>query len=218
MNVYFSMLSDYLNDYRCEKRAKKREKMIKKYQPHVLSVYFGVPGSGKTTFAAWLAKRDLKHGLRVYSNVPITGTYHLDVKEDIGRHMITNARIIIDEAGVEYNNRNYRNFSDEEVYFFKYHRHYQTAVDIFSQGYDDMDKKLRTLAQRYYVVKKSLIPFCIYRQQIAKRVGVDENSKQIIDEYYFVPFGRKYIFAPLLWSSFNTLSRKQLPEKPFEIW
>lgn len=229
MKKYSMMFNDYLNDILCTIRRKRNDKItkrniknhkkyVKKYQPHVLSVYFGVPGSGKTTFAAWLAKRDLKRGLAVYSNVPITGTYQLDVKRDIGHYMITDARIIIDEAGVEYNNRNYKAFTDDELYFFKYHRHYETAVDIFSQGYDDMDKKLRTLAQRYYVVKKSCIPFFIYRHRIAKKVGIDEVSKQIIDEYYFAPFGRTYIFSPLLWSSFNTLSRKQLPESQVQKW
>lgn len=29
-------------------------------QRHVLDVYFGVPGSGKTTFAAWLTKQCLR--------------------------------------------------------------------------------------------------------------------------------------------------------------
>ena len=103
--------------------------------PHVLNVYFGVPGSGKTTFAAYLTKWALhenilirfclrhrnwltslflrsgflKRRIDVYSNVPITGAYRLDAKTDIGFHMIENAKIIIDEAGIEYNNRNYKN-------------------------------------------------------------------------------------------------------------
>ncbi len=77
---------------------------------HVLNVYFGVPGSGKTTFAAYLTKwalhenilirlcrkhpnrltalllnsRYLKRRIDVYSNVPITGAYELNAKEDIG--------------------------------------------------------------------------------------------------------------------------------------
>jgi len=83
---------------------------------HVLNVYFGVPGSGKTTFAAYLTKwalhenalirfcrkhpnrltalllnsRYLKRRIDVYSNVLITGAYRLDAKADIGRYMIEN--------------------------------------------------------------------------------------------------------------------------------
>lgn len=186
--------------------------------PHILSVYFGVPGSGKTTFAAWLTKRDLRRGGKVWSNVPITGAYVLDPKEDIGQYMICDGRVIIDEAGIEYNNRDFKKFSEESLFFYKYHRHYELAVDVFSQGFDDMDKKIRTLAQRLYVVKKSIFPWFVYRRQIRKKVGINEYSKEIIDEYEFVPFSKRYIFAPLLWKSFNTISRKQLIEKDWPTW
>jgi len=81
--------------------------------PHVLNVYFGVPGSGKTTFAAHLTRwalhenalirfcrrhqnvftrfilnsKYLKRRIPVYSNVPITGAYQLNPQLDIGRYM-----------------------------------------------------------------------------------------------------------------------------------
>ena len=194
----------------------KRKKKCK--IPHILSVYFGVPGSGKTTFAAWLTKRDLRRGGKVWSNVPITGAFVLDPKEDIGQYMICDGRVIIDEAGIEYNNRDFKRFTEESLYFYKYHRHYELAVDVFSQGFDDMDKKIRTLAQRLYVVKKSLLPWFVYRRQIRKKVGINEYSKEIIDEYEFVPFSKRYIFTPLLWKSFNTISRKQLIEREWPTW
>ena len=70
-------------------------------------VYFGVPGSGKTTFAAWVAKRVLKKGGRVWSNVPIKGTIKLNPADDIGKYLIQDGHVLIDEAGVEYNNRDF---------------------------------------------------------------------------------------------------------------
>ena len=200
------------------KKPKNKKPRKSKKPPHVLSIYFGVPGSGKTTFAAWLVKHDLKHGLNVWSNVPITGAKKLDPKNDIGKYMIADGRVIIDEAGIEYNNREFKTFAQEQVKFYKYHRHYELAVDVFSQGYDDMDKKLRTLAQRLYVVKKSLIPCFIKRKRIGKRVGINDVTKEIIDEYYFIPFSSKYIFAPLVWKMFNTTSRDQYPDKIWETW
>lgn len=190
----------------------------KKLPPNVLTVWFGVPGAGKTTFAAWLVRHDVRHHIPVWSNVPITGAYKFEPKDDIGNYMISNGRVIIDEAGIEYNNRDYKSFSEKELYFFKYHRHYQLAVDVFSQGYDDMDKKIRTLAQRLYVVKKSILPWFVYRKRIAKRVGINETTKEIIDEYYFVPMSIKHIFCPPLWKYFNTISRENYPEKKWEKW
>lgn len=214
--------------------------------PHVLNVYFGVPGSGKTTFAAYLTKwalhenilirlcrkfnnpvsrvllgsKYLKRRIDVYSNVPITGAYKLDPKVDIGVFMIENAKVIIDEAGIEYNNRSYKSFPPESIYFYKYHRHYKVSVDVFSQSYDDMDVTLRRLAQNFYVVRRSLVPFCIVARRIRRKVGVDEQTKQITDLYSMgIPvFDTKRIFSPPLWKLFNSYSRKELPHKDWPVW
>lgn len=214
--------------------------------PHVLNVYFGVPGSGKTTFAAYLAKqsakqsrlitwaqkhpgtfsgkllasRFFKRALPVYSNVPITGAYQLEPMQDIGKVMITGGKVIIDEAGVEYNNRKTREFPKEAIYWYKYHRHYECSVDVFSQSYEDMDITLRRLAQNYYVVKKSLLPFFIVCKRIRRKVGIDDNTHQIIDKYFFgMPvLDSKWVFCPPLWKLFNSFSRKELPEKDWSIW
>lgn len=214
--------------------------------PHVLNVYFGVPGSGKTTFAAhltkwalhesgiirWCRKHDnalsriiLKSGyfkrrIDVYSNVPITGAYQLNAKDDIGNYMIEDAKIIIDEAGIEYNNRSYKTFPQEAIYFYKYHRHYKTSVDVFSQSFDDMDVTLRRLAQNFYVVRKSLVPFCVVARRIRRKVGVDDTTKQIADLYSMgLPIlDTKRIFSPPLWKMFNSYSRKELPHKDFPVW
>lgn len=215
--------------------------------PHVLNVYFGVPGSGKTTFAAYLTKwalhenvlirfsrkhsnwafckallnsKYLKRRIDVYSNVPITGAYQLDAKNDIGKYMIEDAKVIIDEAGIEYNNRNFKSFPQDAIYFYKYHRHYKTSVDVFSQSYEDMDVTLRRLAQNFYVVRRSLVPFCIVARRIRRKVGVDEQTKQIADLYAMgLPvLDTKRIFSPPLWKLFNSYSRKELPKKEWEQW
>ncbi|MBQ8669459.1 hypothetical protein IJ472_06740 [bacterium] len=188
-----------------------RKEIVKRKD--ILSIYFGVPGSGKTTCAAWLTKKELKRKGLVYSNVPITGALELDCEKDIGKKMIVNGRIIIDEAGIEYNSRKFKTFSDEARYFFKYHRHYECAVDVFSQGWDDVDKTIRVLAQRLYVVKKTFLPWFIIRREIGKDIDIDKNTQQVIDKYYWVPFSRRIIFTPPMWKMFNTISRKEFPEK-----
>lgn len=214
---------------------------------NVLEVYFGVPGSGKTTLAAYFTKqankqawpvtwankhpqnklalwilssRFWKRRRGVYSNVPITGAFKLDPQRDIGKVMLCDGEVIIDEAGIEYNNRNFKAFPPDAIYWYKYHRHYECSVKVFSQSYEDMDITLRRLAQNYYVVKKSLIPFCIVFRRIKRKVGIDDNTHQIIDKYYFMPLGlgSKWIFCPPLWKLFNSYSRKELPEKKWEIW
>ena len=81
-----------------------------------------------------------------------------------------------------------------------------------------MDKKLRTLATSLFVIKKSLIPFFIRRYQINKKVGINELTKEICDEYYKVPFTSKYIFCPVLWDIFDTYSIDRHPEKEWQTW
>ena len=167
-----------------------------------------------------MRSRFFKRKLPVYSNVPITGAYVLDAKTDIGNFMIQDAKIIIDEAGIEYNNRSYKTFPPEAVYFYKYHRHYKTSVDVFSQSYDDMDITLRRLAQNFYVVRKSLIPFCVIRRRVRRKIGVDETTHQIMDLYAmgFPIIDTKRIFSPPLWKLFNSYSRKELPGKEWARW
>jgi len=179
-----------------------------------LSLYFGIPGAGKTTFAAYLARQDLKHNRKVFSNVPITGTIRVE-KEDVGRSMMVDGRLIWDEAGIDYDNRK-MDMSKDEIYFYKYHRHYQMNVDFFSQGLD-VDIKIRKLARHIYLVRNSILPFFIERKEIGRRVGIDDISHQIVDEYFFKP-GFKLIYCPPLWKLFNTYSRRQLPEKSWTNW
>lgn len=178
-------------------------------------IYFGVPGSGKTTFAAYLAKKRLKKHKVVLSNVNIKGTYEIN-KSDIGQFMIRNCLLLIDEAGIDYNNRNYKKFDDDSTYFFKYHRHYNVDIAIFSQDYEDMDKKLRKLATKYYIVKRSILPGFIKRKLISKRIDIDKLTNQIIDKYSFALFGTKYIYCPKLWKMFNSCTYKYLPIKDFK--
>lgn len=220
--------------------------LLPKTDPHVLNIYFGVPGAGKTTFAAYLTRHAgrqswliswaqnhtcrfstwllssklLRRKTPVYSNVPITGAYQLDVKKDIGYFMITDAKVIIDEAGVEYNNRKFKEFPQESIYWYKYHRHYGCSVDVFSQSFDDMDITLKRLAQNYYVLKKSLLPFFIVTKKIRRKVSVDKQTHQIIDMFYFgLPvIDSHWIFSPPLWKLFNSYSHKQLPEKDWLQW
>lgn len=221
--------------------------LFPKTPKNVLNVYFGVPGSGKTTFAAYLAKQCNKESwvikfakkypckwfhskilnsglwkrkLPVYSNVPITGSYVLEPFKDIGKHMIVRAKVIIDEAGIEYNNRKTKEFPTEAIYWYKYHRHYECSVDVFSQSHEDMDITLRRLAQNFFVVKKSLIPYFIVVKRIRRKIGIDKMTHQIIDQYYFgLPIiSSKWVFCPPLWKLFNSFSRRELLEKKWKIW
>lgn len=186
-----------------------------KKKNNVFDIYLGVPGSGKTTFAAWLTKRDLKKKRNVYSNVPIKGAYHIE-KNDIGKFLLQHGSLSLDEAGVDYNNRrSVKTMTDDEIKFYKFHRHFDMDIHIFSQALD-VDITLRRLATEMYLVKKSIIPFCIKRKRILHKIGIDKDTRQLRDEYYFQILGTRVIFCPKLWKMFNSHSIYELPVKKFE--
>lgn len=215
--------------------------------PLQLNVYFGVPGSGKTTFAAYLTKKANRESLvirlckrfpkffwfkrilngtkwkrkyPVWSNVPIKGAYKLNAKQDLGKYMIENGKVILDESGVEFNNRDYKSLPKSVIEWAKYHRHYGVSVDMFSQSHDDMDVTFRRLAQNFYVVRKSLLPKFVVIKRIRRKVGIDDMTHQIIDKYYFgTPIlDTKWIFCPPLWKLFDSYECKELPQKEWEYW
>lgn len=217
-NYFVTLISNLVNQYKLYKE-KKREKKRKK-RDYRLSIYFGVPGTGKTTMAAYLTRKSLKKGIPVYSNVPIKGAYMLD-KFDLGIHDLRNCTVIIDEAGVDFNNRDFKAMTKDMIYFLKYHRHYQCTVHVFSQSHEDMDITFRRLAYRYYVMKKSIIPGLITCRRIVRKIGIDQMTNQIADKYAFVPwwlFGIRWINARPLWKMFDSYNTKELKPKTFKLW
>lgn len=182
----------------------------------VLSIYFGPPGSGKTTMACALARKTLKKGFPVFSNVPIKGTYKLNPRTDLGFFMVKSSLILIDECSIEYNNRDFKNFPVQNIEFFKYHRHYETEIACFSQSWDDIDITLRRLAQNVYYVRRTILPWFIKVVKIKKTFSFVDG--QIVDAYEPVKFSARFVFTPPLHKMFNTLARTEYPEKDWESY
>lgn len=184
----------------------------------MFDVYFGAPGSGKSTMAARLAQQAMKRGIKVYSNVEIKGCYILDPQSDIGIYDISNGLVIIDEAGIEFNNRAHKEFTAAQNKWFKLYRHAHCDIVIFSQGYNDMDLKLRLLATRYFLVERSFLPKFIRCRRIAKRIGINDMDSQITDLYQFVPFSRRLYYGPRYWKLFDTYAMPPYPKKRWRIY
>ena len=128
-----------------------------------LSIVFAPPRSGKTCLATYLALYYAKRGVRVYGNIPLNlpdkyaHMYTLIEWSDIGKYDFNHCEILIDEAGIDLNNRNFKNMKFETIKYLKYHGHFVAGMWYFSQSYDDMDITVRRLADDYYVVGKTLL-------------------------------------------------------------
>lgn len=181
-----------------------------------VTIFFGIPGSGKTTLCAYIAKSYLKKGLTVYSNVPIKGTYRIDIS-DIGKVNLSNCVLIIDEASIEYNNRNTKSMSIDTIRFAKLSRHYNCKIVLASQSWNDCDITWRRLAFEYYLVRPSLIPFFTNAVSIRRRVTIDDQTHEPCDEFSFFPFPVRFfhdklIFAPSCWKLFDSWEAPKLPD------
>lgn len=185
-----------------------------------IDIVMGLPGAGKTTYAAYLAKRHLKAGYPVYSNVPIDGAREFDVDRDALVYMIENALIIIDEAGIEHDNRAWQNFKARYTKFYKLHRHYHLRIVLFSQHYEDIDKKIKTITENICVVTRAFVKYFIRVKKIRSYIEINEEG-QIVLKYDWVPRilgGVKWHFAPAVWGTFDSWSHEELPEKEWEIY
>ncbi|MBE6788245.1 MAG: hypothetical protein E7539_01105 [Ruminococcaceae bacterium] len=161
----------------------------------MIRVYFGNIGCGKTTLACRqffkLQKRALfnikKNRLPKYDNYFCN--FDCSIADNVSLEGLgswtfpPNSYIIVDEAGIEYNNRKYKSLPQETISWFKLSRHYQCDVDVLSQSWDDMDITIRRLASELWYVRK-LGPFTMLRR-IYKRVGIDSETHQICDYYEF---------------------------------
>lgn len=179
-------------------------------------LYFGLPRSGKSTYAAKLAKKALTAGRAVYSNFPIRGTFQI-TKDDIGKYLMEDCLIIIDEAGVDFDNRKMK-MTDEQVYFFKNHGHYQADIAFFSQS-TDVDIKIRKLAVCHYEIKRfPLIRDLSYIKTIGRKIGIDDSTHQETEMFYYVHFlagGIKLFWRRPYYKLFDTRYRHELPAKAF---
>lgn len=182
-----------------------------------VKIYFGVPGSGKTTHAASVVYKNLRKGFPTYSNVPIQGAYLYDSRA-LGKLEIRDCDLIIDEASIDFNNRKFKSLPQETIQFLKYYRHYGVRdIYVYSQSYEDMDITLRRLATELYVVKRSLIPMLFVTRRIAVKIGIDEQTHQIIDEYFFQLLGFHHYFGRLYFSMFDSWDTPPLPAGDYQM-
>lgn len=192
----------------------------------MVCLFFGLPGAGKTTVLTSLA---LKHSQpystykHVYHNVKslrVPGATYID-NECIGKYDLSYSLILIDEAQLFADNRDYKSFSSELKEFFFGHRHEHVDIYLFSQQWDSLDKKIRSITDRvYYVYKTKLTGFLFsnyYRIPYDIIIPDPKRNQQslgeIIQGYCKPPvlvriFGTKRLYRPKYYPYFDS----------FEVW
>lgn len=190
----------------------------------VVRVWFGVPGSGKTSMAALLSRFSQKLNYRVLSNFELAGAYQVSAS-DLGVYDMSfegdGCHCILDEASSDFDNRNFKSFASSEAKnYFSFHRHQNNMVDVFSQGYD-IDKRIRdrTSASGLFHLKKFPFPGFVFYRQIRKILFIKKDDKQIIDGFQYLGLPR-VIYSRSVWHDFDTLDLSHCPKlhKDWKLW
>lgn len=200
--------------------------LTRKYlNPYKLTMVFGKKGSGKSTLMVRLAYEYLAKGWTVFCTERLDGCVHIDYN-DIGfKNIPPNSLLLIDEVGMIWDNRNYKNFKTEVRDWFKLQRHYKVKVILFSQTFD-IDKKLRDLTDEMFLCTNVLRVFS-WAKKINRRVVLVQptgDSPARIDEelaydsLLFWPFGSRILtFIPKWAPYFDSHNCPQLSD-PDEPW
>lgn len=190
--------------------------------PYRLYMVFGRKGSGKSTYMVKLAVKYHKQGRLIFSNVDVPYGTRIDISY-LGQFVPPpESVLLVDEVGMIWDNRNFKNFRNDVRDYFKLQRHYRNIVYLFSQTFD-IDIKLRNLTDAMYLVTS---PFPIL--SIVKRIKrtivlvqpMADAEGRIADNLQFVPFWMNLFGAKALqftfiphWSKY--FDSHETPDLPF---
>lgn len=160
---------------------------------------FGKPRSGKTTYTASIARknyvklqRSINSG-RVFKGYPVIYCTDPSIQHtitinysDLGKWKPTKGSLIIlEEAGVGLNNRNFKSLTNDAAYLFATCGHNNVDI-IWSSQTVDVDKKLKDRTHFIYLCEKRGLFSILHLVKFS--VDVD-NETHTLDDFYFKPQG-----------------------------
>lgn len=199
---------------------------IKLHNRYTINFFLGLPGVGKSTLICKLSQEHLRKGWIAYSTEDTPGCYKFDAKEDFGKfHFSQNAAIFLDEVGLIWDSRDFKNFDKAVRNYIKKHRHYKIRIFMFSQDFD-VDKKIRQCTPNLYLVIKYFGVLTICKKIKTKMTVVQPDGDHegriatslVISPFLTAPFGgRIYCWIPKWYKYFNSFENEPLPFKPFPL-
>lgn len=184
----------------------------------MIRMYFGSPGCGKSTLLSRIAFMESKNYDFIFTNGDCSLCHKINVQDLADFTVPPKSLILIDESGIEFNNRSFKTFKKGLIEFFKKYRHEECDIFLFSQSWEDVDITIRRLTDEIYHLKK-IGSFTLIRR-IYKKVGMDEIQGQIIDKYKFGSiFGLhnfQLLFRPMYYKYFDSYEKLNRDIIPYQ--
>lgn len=187
--------------------------------PYKLYFIFGKKGAGKTTFETKLAAKYLKKGWHVYTDLPelfVPGIRYFPY-EQLGDFVPEeHSLLILGEAGIKFDARNFKNFKPALRDFFAFQRKYKVICYMDSQTFD-VDKKIRDRTDAMFLQQNVLRVWSIGKR-INKKIKLVESSAEgesrIAEDLVFAPFFTwTFTFIPFWAGKFD--SNAVIDPKPY---
>ena len=189
---------------------------------YTLNYFFGKKGAGKSLLMVSYMLKYMRKGYTIYSDIPslnIPGVRQINAKDLDNFRPTENSVVFLDEVGITFDNRKFKTFSDGSRDFFKFQRKYKCIFFMNSQSFD-VDKKIRDLVDRYYLIQSFGNVVCLCRP-IERKVALVEASSQgesrVADNLKFAPFWKwKLIYMPKYFKFFDSFEAPYRDIIPFE--
>lgn len=177
--------------------------------------YFGVPGVGKTTTLVKEYRKNRRKYKNIYTvNVDIEGCKRI-TKEDFRRYEFEDSLILWDEITLDYDNRDFKNFTKKDKESWLLHRHMGVDIIYCTQNYENVDKKIKDITLELWYMSKSVVPLIsefTTCKKIYRTININENTSELTLGYRFCNF-----IESLFVSNFKIIFRRKY-YKYFDSW
>lgn len=197
--------------------------VTRKYvNPYKLYLVFGKKGSGKSTYLTRVALTYLRKGWKVYTNMPdmsIPGVRYYDT-DHIGYFTPDeNSCMLLDEVGMIFDNRDFKNFKPSVRDFFKLQRHRKLVIYMASQTFD-VEKKIRDLTDGMFLQTNIFRVFTLgrrIRRSITLMEAQGESESRIVENLKWAPFWEWTLtFIPKYAGKFDSSITPELKPMPYK--
>lgn len=189
--------------------------------PYRLIFIFGKKGAGKSLYMVKQMMKYLKKGWTVYTDIDncnLPGVRIMNAMDLSEFAPVANSAIFLDEAGILFDNRNFKNFNSGLRDFFKLQRKYKCRVFLNSQSFD-IDKKIRDVTDHMGLIVSVGNVFSIYRpirRSITLTQPSAEAESRIADKLSFESlFKWQITYLPKYFKYFDSFAAPERPPLPF---